>query len=135
VRGDASGWKLVDMRENQRAEKESLRPRRSRAEWSDEVRRWRESGQTAAEYAAGHGLHAGTLAAWGSKIGDIEAAPGRSVAFLPVRVAEPASKESAPATPVMEVVLRNGRRVRVGGGFDGDAVARLLDVAERGGRC
>jgi hypothetical protein len=121
---------LVGMRHNQRAEEELRRPRRSRAEWVEEVRRWRQSGRTAAEYAGGHGLHAGTLAAWGSKIGDIRAATGRPLAFLPVRVAEPAGKESAPATAVMEVVLLNGRRVRVGKEFDGDAVARLLDVAE-----
>jgi hypothetical protein len=104
----------------------------------EEVRRWRESKRTAAEYAAEHGLHAGTLAAWGSKIGSAGAeseAASRPVAFLPVRVAGQVGKESAPMMSVMEVVLLNGRRVRVGKEFDGDAVARLLDVAEGGRGC
>ena len=105
----------------------------------EEVRRWRESRGTAAEYAAEHGLHAGTLAAWGSKVGsagaESEAASRAVVAFLPVRVAGQVGKESAPMTSVMEVVLLNGRRVRVGKEFDEDAVARLLDVAEGGRAC
>ena len=57
------------------------------------------------------------------------------MAVLPVRVAGQMGKESAPMMSVMEVVLLNGRRVRVGREFDGDAVARLLDAAEGGRSC
>jgi hypothetical protein len=35
----------------------------------------------------------------------------------------------------VEVVLRNGRRVRVGRNFQLEALARLLDTVEAGGSC
>ncbi|MEP6653191.1 MAG: hypothetical protein ABJA82_07515 [Myxococcales bacterium] len=139
MRGATGWWMLVDMRENQRAKEKERRPRRSRPEWAEEVRRWREGGRTAVEYATQRGLHPGTLAAWGRKIdgagGESGAAAGRPMAFLPVRVAEVAGKEPAPGMATMEVLLLNGRRVRVGKEFDGAAVARLLDAAEGGVQC
>jgi predicted ester cyclase len=112
------------------------RSRRSRAEWVEEVERWRGSGKSAVEYAAEHGLHAGTLAAWGSKVRDeVRALPRRRgmPAFIPVRMS---------ATPVQpagagefEIVLGNGRRVRVKGEFQSEQLTRLLEIAERGAPC
>jgi hypothetical protein len=55
--------------------------------------------------------------------------------FVPLRVTH-ASATSAKAGPSeIEVVLLNGRRVRISGNFDGEAVARLLSIVEGGTRC
>jgi hypothetical protein len=111
------------------------RPRRSRATWLEDVRRWRESGQTAVEYAGEHGLHAGTLMVWGSKLrGEVMAIASRRhsrTGFLPVRVAEP-TRPAGDAGGQLEVVLRNGRRVVVSGDFGAQRLARLLEIAEGG---
>ena len=130
------------------------RGRRSRAEWLAEVRRWRRSGQSAADYAARRDLSRSTLTWWASQLGATasarnaasEGAAQREPAFLPVRVMgelEPAKRESTPriAAPddeqarSFEVVLVNGRRVRVSEGFDAATLARLLEVVEGGIRC
>jgi hypothetical protein len=53
--------------------------------------------------------------------------------FVPVHVA-PVAETSAGKVGAdrgqIELVLRNGRSVRVSGKFDGEAVARLLMIAE-----
>lgn len=111
------------------------RPRRTRATWLEDVRRWRESGQTAVEYAREHGLHAGTLMVWGSKLRSEVATTSRGrrahAGFLPVRVAEP-TRSAATEGGQLEVVLRNGRRVLVKGTFGAEHLARLLEIAEGG---
>lgn len=126
---------MQDTAKNGRPKK---RARRSRAEWIEEVRRWRETGQSAAKYAHERGIHAGTLAGWASKARDLVLAKkpasrdSRLSKFVPVHVA-PAPVAGAGASAdrgQVEVVLRNGRRVRVSGAFDGEAVARLLMIAE-----
>ncbi len=48
--------------------KRTTAARRSAAEWADDVRAWRRSGQTAARYAKGRGLTASTLSWWGWKL-------------------------------------------------------------------
>lgn len=127
------GAKEVPMRHQPKI----MRKRRSRAEWVEEVRRWRQSGRTAAVYASERGLHAGTLAAWASKLRDVATADGGAErtpsAFLPVRVTTPRPSQSAGAD--VEIVLNNGRRVRVGGDFQSEQLARLLAVVEGGSSC
>lgn len=126
---------MQDTAKNGRLKK---RARRSRAEWLEELRRWRESGQSATEYARQRGIHAGTLAGWASKVRDSVVAPRvssgqRSSMFVPVHVApaaETAAGKAGADRGQIEVVLRNGRSVRVSGKFDGEAVARLLVIAE-----
>jgi hypothetical protein len=111
------------------------RQARSRAQWLSEVRRWRRSGQSGADYAKAHDLDRGTLAWWASRLrGDVAAEPARkrnsAPAFLAVRVREtPASVEGS-----LEVMLANGRCVRISGDFDVDRVSRLLAAAEGGAR-
>ncbi len=130
---------LLGMRETFTNRRKSQRPRRPRAAWLEEVRSWRQSGQSAAEYARQRGLHAGTLLVWGSKLrGELAAPGGRKqsrVGFLPVRVAEPMGTGSEAGTGQLEVVLRNGRRVLVSGDFGAERLARLLEIAEGGARC
>ncbi len=116
------------------------RPRRPKAVWVEEVQRWRQSGQSTVEYAQQHGLHAGTLAGWWSKLQGKKGPRGRasgspSSGFLPVRVVD----ERRPAVTVerggFEVVLLNGRRIVVNGEFGSEALARLLQIAEGGAAC
>lgn len=128
---------LAFMQQTTRESRVGKRPRRSRAEWVEEVSRWRRSGQRAEEYAADRGLHAGTLTVWAGKLGmrtgGASTAP-RS-AFLPVRLADAGREPSAGVRGEIEVVLANGRCVRIRGDVQSEVVARVLDVAERGGRC
>jgi transposase len=117
-------------------------PRRSKAAWLEIVQRWRRSGQTAGEYAQRHGLHAGTLAAWGSKLRNELAAAREPVSgssdakFLPVRVVSgPARPDAQQQSGELEVILRNGRRVVVRGDVGNDMLRRLLELAEGGAAC
>lgn len=116
------------------------RPSRTQAEWIEEVRRWRKSGLTATEYGAKHDVHPGTLMVWGSKLREVVPLAGRrrqrgAGMFLPVRATSGERPPVSTAEAGVEVVLRNGRRVRVGGDFQAEVLARVLDVAEGGGRC
>jgi transposase len=133
---------LRGMRNTRSGKQARKRARRSRAEWTVEVGRWRRSGQSAADYAKAHDLDKGTLGWWGTRLrADANAAaaprPVREPAFLAVRVSDAQAHET-PARPVdteLEVVLANGRRVRIAGDFDAERVGRLLAVAEGVARC
>jgi hypothetical protein len=128
------------MQETAKSSRSRKRARRSRAEWLEEVRRWRESGQSAAEYSAERGLHSGTLGGWASKVRDVVAArPGgnrpRKSVFVPLRVAQAPTTSAKAGLGEIEVVLLNGRRVRFSGNFEGEVVARLLAIVEGGAAC
>ena len=117
-------------------------PRRSKAAWLEIVQRWRRSGQTGEAYAQRHGLHAGTLAVWGSKLRSELAAARDTVSgssdskFLPVRVVSGLTRPDAERqSGELEVILRNGRRVVVRGDVGNDTLRRLLDLAEGGAAC
>lgn len=142
MRGGAAGTILRCMRKTFGGGTSGKSPRRSKAAWLEIVQRWRRSGQTAEAYAQGHGLHAGTLAAWGSKLRSEVTVARESVSwgsgsgFLPVRVVgEPARTHAQPESAELEVVLRNGRRVVVRGDFGSDTLKRLLELAEEGAAC
>lgn len=127
---------LAAMQQSTKENRVSKRPRRTRSEWVEEVGRWRRSGQSAAEYAAQHGLHPGTLVVWGGKIGkEATVSTARATRFLPVRVSSGARETSTAERGEIEVVLVNGRCVRVRGEVPCEVVARMLDAAEGGGRC
>ena len=112
------------------------RARRSRAEWTADVVRWRKSGLGSAEYAAEHGLERSSLLWWSSQLGpnidEREAHPSSAapVAFVPLRVREDKVAVEAPAPGYIEVVLNNGRRVRVTGAVDGAELARVVAAVE-----
>lgn len=111
--------------------------------WRRLLRLWLRSGQTGRDFCAAHGLSEPSFYAWRREIArrDHENTPPpkpalRSVAptpsagtplpaFVEVTVA---AEASAPA-PV-EVVLANGRRIRVPPGFDADLLRQLLRVLE-----
>ena len=110
--------------------------RRSRAEWTSEVNEWRGSGLNAANYAKQRGLNRGTLLWWSRKVGrsheEHHAVPRSAavpVTFVPVRVREE-PLESASDQGSIEIILCNGRRVRIAGAVDGGILGRVLDAAE-----
>ena len=96
--------------------------RRSREEWVAEVTRWRKSGLGSAEYAQQHGLNRSTLLGWSFKVGALEepvktqGTTHAPVGFLPVRVRErQTDKDTLSDESRIEIVLANGRAVRVAG--------------------
>jgi hypothetical protein len=116
--------------------KAKKRASRSRSEWLLEVQRWRQSGESGSAYALAHDLDAGTLAWWASRLKK-EAGVRRfrrskpAPSFLAVQVRE---SRALPVEGTFEVVLANGRLVRVSGDFDIERVSRLLVAAEGGSR-
>ena len=117
--------------------KRAYRVRRSRAEWTAEIIQWRKSGLGSAEYAAQRGLNRGTLLWWSRQVGAANevraAAPTAAVtpvAFVPLRVRKDPLESVSTAQGSIEVILCNGRRVRIAGAVDGGTLARVLDAAE-----
>jgi hypothetical protein len=111
------------------------RGRRSRADWVDEVKRYRASGLKAAEYAASRGLHAGTLCGWVSKLGKGAEAEREEPRFLPVRVGSGGAGGASTRPAEVEVTLRNGWRVRVAGDLPPEGLVELLVLLEGEERC
>lgn len=106
----------------------------TKAEWAERVKRWDESGLGREEFAEGEGINAKRLTWWRWKLRtEAEVAPKREpVRFLPVRVVGEGMVTTAVAESAVEVVLRNGRTVRVLSGFDAVTLARVLRVATDG---
>jgi len=124
------------------------RPFRKREEWEAEVLKWRESGQALKEYAKVHDLHPRTLAWWvaflkkGVSSRSATTTKAKGTRFVPVRVVDrdspkhPTSKITTTVNfDAFEVVLVNGRRVRVPGGYQSEALMRLLNVVEGHASC
>ena len=120
---------------------------RGRAEWVRLCAAWERSGLRQAEFCRQLGLNVGTLRWWRSQLRPLPArdAPSRqsatiaalvptaaSPAFVPVTVTP--AERTGPARRVrgstIDVVLREGRRVRVGPGFDEHLLARVVAVLE-----
>jgi len=81
--------------------------------WSQRVAAWRSSGLSGGKFAKRHGLKESSLYRWGKRLGDGEQPPARRKQFAEV-VVKPAVSE----TTAIEVVLCNGRVVRVRGPVD-----------------
>jgi hypothetical protein len=111
------------------------RKRETRDEWRKRVERWRDSGLTAAEFAAETGINAGTLQFWQYKLKK-RIGEGRSPKPVPPRPPLAASiiELRAPAAIAtdarFEVELANGRRLRVPADFDSGALRTLITVLE-----
>jgi transposase len=107
----------------------------SRAEWAERVARWEASSLSAAAFAARERLSAKSLVWWRWKL---RASPSRPTAspldFLPVRVVRTATGRPSTAGPI-EIVLPNGRIVRVPVGFDETELERVLAVASGSVAC
>ena len=104
--------------------------------WRDHVAGWKSSGLSLRLYSERHGLKAGTLGYWNSRLkaqaADAQtSSAGPAATFLAVHVAEPAVSVPEPREEGVELVLPGGYVVRIGRGFDAVTLGRLLDVVER----
>lgn len=106
------------------------------AEWSKVVASWRASGETSKVFATRHGLNAGTLLWWSSRLskrGQHSKRPtgtkaaAKTPAFTQVRVT---SGSMAREGGRMEVVTRTGRVIRWEGVADADALRMAVRVVE-----
>jgi len=118
--------------------------RRTRAEWMVDVVRWRQSGVSSEVYADHHGLNRSSLLAWSAKLGpqlpeqDVPPPAATTRAFVPLRVRADAAAAATALNNMgpghMEIVLSNGRSVRVRGVVDAAELAQVIAVVE-GARC
>ncbi len=97
---------------------------------------WRTSGQTICSFAAAHGLRAPRLVRWAARLGVSQSLPRKGseqqstsavkLRFHPVEVVGGGGVR----WDVIELVLVDGRRVRVPAGFAAEDLARLLGVLQ-----
>ena len=115
--------------------------RRTAADWQRHVDGWARSGLTGVEYAKRHGVSPGVLYAWKHHLSR-EAAPTtrvksrsgrkpsqarrRPVRFAPAQLAPAAS----PPASSLEVVLGNGRVVRITGPVEPTVLSQTLLAVE-----
>jgi hypothetical protein len=100
-------------------------------EWERRVEAWRSSGEPASTFAERNGWNARTLTWWATQglraRRAVIAAAADSVKFVEVAP----EREVPSRAGVVDVVLRNGRRLRIRGVVDPEtlgALARVLDV-------
>jgi hypothetical protein len=114
-----------------------IRKNRSIVEGSELVEEYVASGRTQWEYCRAIGVSIGTLQYWLRRVhGGVEA-DGNEFGvrpedrhFVEVKLDAPIGLPRKADAPGYEIVLGNGRRLRVGGGFDGQEVAALLAILE-----
>jgi len=86
------------------------------------------SGLSVRAFCELHGLSEASLYAWRRTLVEREAA---QVRFVPVHLAsEPNPTTSDGSGGAVELVLGTGRRLRIGPGFDGPTLTRLLALLE-----
>lgn len=106
--------------------------------WEEVMRRWQEGGQSVRAYCQAEGLRESAFYFWRRELarrgyrGDapngVRPQPrSAALSFLPVRVVEPRLTEAARG---VEIVLPQGRTVRVQAGFDRQTLAEVLAVLE-----
>jgi hypothetical protein len=107
-----------------------VRHRRSRKEAEQVVAEYESSGLSQIEFCRERGLALSTLGRYRSRL-QRQAAAGSNT-LLAVEVSGGRPPASAAVGSPLTVVLRSGRRIEVGRGFDADALeqlVRLLEVA------
>ena len=91
-------------------------------QWRRWIAQWQTSGSSVAAFCARHGLSPGNFYAWRRTLQRRDA---ERTAFVPVQVV--ADVATPPLSP-LEVVLADGRVVRVAPGFDAATLRQLLAV-------
>src|SRR5215472_1852458 len=100
------------------------RDERKEQQWRQRINQWQASGLSVRVFCARHGLPTVSLYHWRRVL---ERRAAEAPAFVPVQVVG----DVAPAQPsALEVVLVDGRRVRVAAGFDSVTLRRVLAVLE-----
>src|SRR6185312_6646475 len=89
--------------------------------WRQVHARWKRSGLSVRAFCGAEGLNPMTFCWWRRELGRRDQ-PQPS--FLPVRVL---AENTEPSTVGIEVVLANGRSVRVGAGFDPRTLVRVVE--------
>lgn len=92
--------------------------------------RWHASGLSGPEFAKRHGLQVESVYRWGREFPDTGRAGrsrGEARGFTEVRVREGRMR---PTAGVIEVVLANGRVVRVGGAVDARQLRAVIEALE-----
>ena len=105
------------------------RDERKERQWRRWISRWQTSGLSVRDFCGRHGLAAASFYHWRRVL---ERRATERSAFVPVQVvADP----PLPRTSALELVLPDGRAVRVTPGFDAATLRRLLAVLEGDGPC
>jgi transposase len=107
----------------------------TRSEWDERLKRWAKSGASIEAFAAREGLDARRLKWWRWKLRPSVPSAAAEPRFVPVRVVGGSARAAGGSGALVEVVLTNGRVLRVPPGFDADELARLLAVASQEESC
>src|ERR1700678_3199244 len=107
--------------------------------WREHLAAWRRSGQTIRASCRQHHLAEPTFYLWRRTLEQRPAtstpaqpatgALAGNAPFVPLRLVGPTSTQAT--QPVLELVLRGGRIVRVPNGFAPDALRQLITLAEQ----
>jgi transposase len=109
----------------------------TRSEWEERLKRWAKSGRSIEAFAAREGIDPRRLKWWQWKLrasSQPEPSPLPEPRFVPVRVVDSGADGADGAAP-LEIVLPNGRVVRVPAAFDAVALEQVLAIASREGAC
>src|SRR4051795_3281535 len=96
--------------------------------WRRVLARWRRSGLSVRAFCQAEGVSEPSFYAWRRKL---DQGDHKKPAFLPVHVITEGAAE--PAKGGIEIVLTNGRCLRVGPGFDPDTLVKVVHLLEAGG--
>ena|SRR5437660_8019555 len=105
-----------------------VRRRRSRQEVEQVVAEYESSGLSRIEFCRERGVALSTLGRYRSR--QQRQAPADNNALLAVEVSGRAPSPIGTTGSVLTVVLRSGRRIEVGRGFDAGALAQLVRLLE-----
>jgi hypothetical protein len=98
--------------------------------WAHHVEQYRHGELTLREYCERHELKLSTFGRWRRRVCRNDAGtPARPAPVNIVRVDLAAAPGASPGT--LEVVLGNGRCIRVTGGFDAPTLTRLITAVEQ----
>jgi hypothetical protein len=97
--------------------------------WRRRIEQWQASGLSVRDFCARYRLATASFYSWRRVL---ERRAAERPAFVPVQVVADATSDNAGA---LEVVLADGRVVRIAPGFDTATLLRLLAVLEGEGPC